>query len=105
MFDLFVYATLKKKAVREAALDEKHDVPHTRDIVIAAGWKETTTNCEKQLWPTIYPFEHGYTKGEILVVQPYELAKLDDWEDHYKRIMIKTSDGPAWTYIFRRPLK
>lgn len=97
---LFVYGTLKRKAIREKALHERHDVPH--EVANCSGYLELPMSFDGEQWPTMFPMSGKTTKGEILTVRDDELEKLDAWEDNYKRKLVQTTGGRAWTYIFTR---
>lgn len=97
---VFVYETLKSKAVREKALNIRHDVPH--EPAKAIGWVETFVTYKNQKWPTLFAFPHRFCWGEILEINNADLDKLDRWENYYKRRLIMTDLGRVWTYIFKK---
>lgn len=49
----------------------------------------------------------GAVSGEVYVVDRATLRRLDRLEDHprtYRRRRVATPWGPAWVYLYRRPL-
>jgi len=99
MNKIFIYATLKAFKIQEEALGEKHGHKETPALLI--GYTERPVSVEHQSWPTLWAMgPNAVTKGDIIEVTDEELAKLDKWEDHYKRIEVKTNKGEAWAYVF-----
>lgn len=94
---LFVYATLKSPKTQRLAMG--HKVPESTAIV--SGWQEAFLERKGEHWPTLIPTPSKVTRGDILAVTDDELKELDNWENHYKRLRIMTSAGPAYIYLFR----
>lgn len=98
---LFVYATLKSRAVQEQVL--KHDA----EVIVARAavfcFKEKMIKADGDKFPTLEVDPDAVTYGEILELSDHELDELDNWEERYTRRRIYTEQGYAWTYIFREP--
>lgn len=93
---MFIYATLKSKGILEKALGEKH----SKKLIPAClyDWEESIEDKE---WPTINEVHIGEVKGDIIEVNAEELNKLDNWENNYRRIKVKTDKGNAWAYQWK----
>lgn len=89
---VFVYETLKKKKIQEESLG--HSTPGTPASL--RGWVEV----HKATWPNIKRAEGSEVKGEILHVTARELRALDSWESRYKRKIVHTDKGAAWSYFY-----
>jgi gamma-glutamylcyclotransferase (GGCT)/AIG2-like uncharacterized protein YtfP len=96
---LFVYATLKAKAIQDKVLG--HDAKVEAQATVH-DFKEINVRYNAQMWPTLVPLPGARTPGEILSVTGDDLAKLDKWESNYSRQSILTDKGIAWTYLFRK---
>ncbi len=98
---IFLHATLKKERILEEALGEHHGKRMTS--AIAPGYLETAISYKNDSWPTMLASSPtSYVKGDIINVTPAEMDKLKAWENHYQPREVKTSDGPAQAFFFRK---
>lgn len=86
---LFVYNTLKSRKLVHKLLG--HLVSESSTVL--PGYIEIDGD-----YPTIHQAKNRDLKGEIFNLDPEDIKKLDDWEDHYFRIRVRTNAGPAWAY-------
>ena len=92
---VFVYATLMHKRTREQVFH--HDFPIAGHAIVY-GYTEHMHGT----WPNIAKAPGEILKGDLLQVNEQQLAKLDAWEQRYRRVrLITTAGDPVWAYTLR----
>ena len=92
---VFVYATLMHKRTLEQVFH--HDFPIAGHAIVY-GYKEY----KEGTWPNLEKAPGEVLKGDLLQVTPEQLAKLDAWEQRYRRARLITTDGDqVWAYVLK----
>lgn len=101
MNQVFVYATLLAKGIREQALGaDARDVRTRIDAVF--DFKEFEPALGTERWPTLEPVPGAKTDGAVLFVTDEDLGRLDRWESRYERRRVLTAlHGLSWCYFLR----
>lgn len=97
---IFVFATLKRRAIQEEVLHHDAKVATTATL---PGYREVMRAGKGGPWPALVASDTGMAKGEVLEISMDDLRKLDAWESRYKREVMRTSDGPHWVYMYKAP--
>lgn len=94
---VFVYGSLQHRATQKRAMGRsEHGIPTSVRDVVAVQVPIGHTD-----YPTLRRAEGRRTEGELLIVTPAELQRLDTWEEKYRRVQVPTEYGRAWAFVLR----
>ena len=93
---LFVYGTLKEGGIQERVIGRL--VPGEPDIL--EDYFKSTIKLSGRRYPIISPREGSVVEGEVLVLTPEELRRVDKYEGPaYRRQKVMLRSGMvAWVY-------
>ena len=100
MHKVFTYQTLKQSSVRKSAMKLDKVPPIIGNAEISGYEEKIYLTNEGDNYHTIVPKKSKTVKGKLFEVTKAELDQLDEWEDEYDRMLMRTTDGQdVWVYI------